>query len=510
MWAGLGIAVLAGIWLRLSTYGQSLVGDELSTLYIVKTNGLGGTIDFVSGDGEISPPLFFVLAWLASKLGSAPELVRMPSMLAGLASLPVYYLLGLRLFSRRAGVIATVIASLSPILIYFSANGRAYSVMLFFLLVSTLAMLIAEDTGRKRWWAVYALATCAAMYSHYTAAFVLAFQLVWLLWCFPAARIPALVSNAAAGLLFLPWLPGYFSDADSPTTPVLEALQGYGFDAKRTAVEQLLFWDISPGDWDLDGRWDAALIVAGVLIALVVVMVKALRSTGLGAWLKGIDRNLVLVIGLCLATPIGALLLGVVSTDIFGGRNLGASWSGIPLLVGALIAAAGPVWGIVSLVVVSAGLLAGSIHLADSGRTEFSYSDAAGYIDSRIGPDDAVIDTSHISPVPLTPLDAYLDFDGDEYRPGLPMGEPPFLPTTPVPDTAKELKQAFELSDRIFLVTLTGHESLVDDNALTFGLTYDLPPGAKVVSQKTFDGIYPITVTVIDPAAADPGAGSSP
>lgn len=500
MWAGLGVAILAGVWLRISTYGQSLVGDELSTLWIVKTHGLGGTIDFVSGDGEISPPLFFILAWLSSKLGSAPELVRLPSLLAGLASLPVYYLLGLRLFGRRAGVVATVIAAISPILIYFSANGRAYSVMLFFILISTLAMLIAAEGGRKRWWAVYALATCLAMYSHYTAAFVLAFQLVWLLWCFPAARIPALVSNAAAAIFFLPWLPSFFSDSDSPTAAILEALQGYGFDAKRTAVEQLLFWEIGPDKWSLDGRWDAALIVAGVLVALAVVVIKAARSTGLGAWLKRIDRNLVLVIGLTLATPIGALILGTFSTDIFGGRNLGASWSGIPLLIGALIAAAGPVWGIVSLLVVSAGLLAGSIHLADIGRTEFRYSEAAEFIDSRIEPGDAVVDTSHITPVPLTPLDAYLDFDGPEYRPGLPEGGPPFLPTSPVPDTAAELDLALGTSNRVFLVTLTGHESLVEDGVLTFGLSYPLPPGTRVVSQKTFDGIYPITVTVIDPA----------
>ncbi|MBK8293946.1 MAG: glycosyltransferase family 39 protein [Solirubrobacterales bacterium] len=498
---GFGLAILAGVWLRISTYGRSLVGDELSTLWIVQNHGLAGTVDFVSGDGEISPPLFFIFAWLATKLGSSPELIRLPSLLAGFLSLPLFYLLGTRLFDRRAGIAATAIASISPILVYFSANGRAYSVAIFLLLASTVAMLAAVDTGRKRWWLVYALASAAAMYTHYTVAFVLAFQLGWLVWCFPKARVPALVANAGATLLFLPWLPGFLSDSNSPTTPILEALQGYGFEAKRTAVEQLLFWEVDAGKWSMDGRWDAALIVAGTLLALTVVLVKAGRTPGFGKWLRRIDRNLVLVIGLVLVTPVGALILGTFSTDIFGGRNLGASWTGIPLLLGALLTAAGPIWGLISLALVSVGLLAGSIHLADRERTEFRYRDAAEFIDARANPGDTVVDSSHITPVPLTPLDAYLGFEGREYRIGLPEGDPPFLPGATVPDTAKQLKDAFRGADRVYIVTLVGQESLVEDGALSFGNEkFDLPAGAKVVQQKTFDGIYPVTVTVIDPA----------
>ncbi len=146
----LGLALLAGVVLRWLVYGQSLVGDELSTLWIVRNHGFTGVVDFVSGDGEISPPLYFLLAWFASKLGSAPDLIRLPSLLAGIASLPLYYLLGLRLFGRAAARFAFAIAALSPILVYFSANGRAYAVMLFFLLLSTLAMLRAAGMVRKR------------------------------------------------------------------------------------------------------------------------------------------------------------------------------------------------------------------------------------------------------------------------------------------------------------------------------------------------------------------------
>ncbi len=45
--------------------------------------------------------------------------------------------------------------------------------MILAVTVSTLGMLLALDTGRARWWVVYAVAACAAVYSHYTCVFVL-------------------------------------------------------------------------------------------------------------------------------------------------------------------------------------------------------------------------------------------------------------------------------------------------------------------------------------------------
>lgn len=499
----LGLALLAGVVLRWLVYGQSLVGDELSTLWIVRNHGFTGVVDFVSGDGEISPPLYFLLAWLASKLGSAPDLIRLPSLLAGIASLPLYYLLGLRLFGRAAARFAFAIAALSPILVYFSANGRAYAVMLFFLLLSTLAMLRAADEGRARWWVVYGIASCLAMYSHYTAAFVLAAQLGWLLVTDPGARVRALVTNAVAALAFLPWIPSYLADADSPTTPILEALQGSGFEAKRIAVEQLLFWHMMPGTWDLGGRWDVIVIVAGVMVAAVGAAVAASRAPGIISRLRSIDRNLVLVLLLIFVTPVGALVLGLFSTDIFGGRNLAAAWTGLPLLLGALLAACGTFWAVAGTALLLTGLTAGSVQLADSGRSEVRYADAAAFIASGADPGDSLIDTSHLTPVPLTPLDAYLTFPGDEYRVNLPESDPPFLPGVAVANPADQVREAFADGERVYLSTLFGHEKVSRDNALHLaGVKYPIPPGWKVTEQRVFDGLYPITVTVID---RDPG-----
>ena len=129
--------------------------------------------------------------------------------------------------------------ALSPFMIFFSGNGRAYTLMIMLLAGSTIAMLLAERdrpqpvVGRLR------APSCLAMYSHYTAFFILAAQLAWLLVMRPGSWIPALVANAGAAVLFLPWIPGLRSDLDSPTTEVLEALQGTGFEAEADRGRRL-------------------------------------------------------------------------------------------------------------------------------------------------------------------------------------------------------------------------------------------------------------------------------
>src|SRR4029079_13021536 len=136
----------------------------------------------VRSTDEITPPLFFVFAWASSKLGSNPEWLRLPSLLAGTASIPLLYLVGKRLLGRADAVGAAALVALSPFMIYYSTEARAYSLMIFFLIVSTLALLRALAGRGTGWWIVYALASAAAMYSHYTASFPLLAQALWALW----------------------------------------------------------------------------------------------------------------------------------------------------------------------------------------------------------------------------------------------------------------------------------------------------------------------------------------
>jgi len=512
-WIVVGVLTLIGLLLRLHDYGQSLVGDELSTLWIVENHNLADTVSFVKGDGEITPPLYFILAWLATRLGDSPELVRLPAMVAGVVSIPLMYELGLRTAGKWSGLASAAIFTCSPFMIYFSANGRAYSIMTLFLIGSTLAMLAGARTGRARWWVLFGAGTCLAMYSHYTAAFVLGAQLLWLLWACPGARKPALISTAVAAVLFLPWLPGLLSDLDSPTTEILSAIQGSGWTAKKIGIETWAFGHplMLPGE--LPGSAVMWAICVGLLIGLASIVFRGLiRAESVRESLAGIPKEYVLVAVLALATPVCEALLLLLGTDLLGARNLTASSYGLLLAMGTIVASAGMVWGSVSAVLVLGGfaVAAGKSMEASAGNPDFI--GAADYIEAESAPDDVVIDAfgAGLSPVPLAPMDFYLRDGQPLYHLNRPSTPPPFLPfTTVIPSQDKLLQRAFRQADgrsiyivkpdalQISSVDDPGHESLDPTQPHWADRELILPRGTELLAAEPFDSLDPPTVLVI-------------
>lgn len=512
----LGLITLAGLILRLFQYDQSLMGDELSTLWIVENNSLRGTIDVVRSHAEITPPFSFVLSWFAAKLGSDPNLIRVPSLIAGTVSIPLLYLLGKRTIGVVAGLAAATVMALSPFMTYFSGNGRAYAVMLLLLIGSTLLMLKAAEDGRARWWIGYAVLSCLAMYTHYTAMFVLLAQLLWLLWVHPAARRPAILANLGAAVFFIPWVPGLRADFDSPTQPVLEALQTKGFDGKRYAFEQWGFGHplIDPA-W-VPGRFVMIVIAAGLAAAAVLTArklwaeAKSRSSSGEKGSTWPIPSGLVLVLLIAIATPLGEALLALVGTDLLGSRNMTASWYGFALSIGALITIPGGMLAVACTCVVLGGYGAAAANLLRGEAKVFNVKGPAKTIDAEAGPGDVVVDMNAVltTPVPQTPLDAYMKSDVPVFLPRLPLGDPPFLPLTPIREPNEEFAEAFAQAEghRVFLLApelVTVEESAQSGKKLKRPVVEPdrvlLPAGAEIVETESFPSYYPwnlYTITV--------------
>lgn len=504
----LGLITLIGLVLRLHLYGRSLLGDELSTLWIVQNHNLLDTVRVVGTNAEITPPLSFILSWFTTRLGDAPELVRLPSLIAGTATIPLVYLLGRKAVGTGAGLVGAAVFALSPFTTYFAANGRGYAVMLLLLAGSTLVMLRGIETSKPVWWVVYGALSALAMYSHYTAAFVLLAQLGWLFVLYPESRIAALVANGFAALLYLPWIPKVMTDFDSPTTDVMEALQGSGLESKLESLVQWVFghqlFDISvfPGT--------AILLVtaAGVLLALGFVIFSRRARSGIeAAPLRG---GFVLLVTIAVATPLAEALLLVIGTDLFGSRNMTASWYGLAPLIGALVVLPGGVVTLVSGALVLGGFGASAVKLwGDSGNL-VAAKEVAGAIDEEAGPGDVVVDSFVASdtPTPLTPLKAHMNNDLPYFALGMPEGPPPFLPfVTQITPPSEKLDQAFgEARGVIFLRVPTGvavvegkpGKPVSQDNYLAERRLV-LPAGAKIESEESFPAFKGSDLYVIDP-----------
>lgn len=492
------VVTLVGLALRLVVWNHSLLGDELSTLWIVREFGLTGTLGEVSSDAEISPPLYFVLAWFATQLGTAPELVRLPALIAGTATIPLSYLLALRLSGRTAGLVAAAVMALSPFMVTFSATGRAYSLMVAMLICSTVTMLFAMRKGRAGWWVPFALFTCLAMYSHYTAVYYLAAQLVWLLFVSPPSRLSGILATGGAVLLYLPWIPSMLDDLDSPTLPILEAIQGTALSDKWLGVKQLL-----AGQPLIDPSNLALLLVAIGVIVLAAGLVLGRAGIRTESEPAGPSprQALVLVLALTFATAIAEALLALAGTDTFGARNLAATWAALPALAGFAAAVATPALGITGAVLLLAGFAAGAVKVADPDSASLDFRSAAAFIDQEAAPGDVILDMTFVSPVPLTSLDVYLPQGRTEFRPRIPSDEPPFmLAAGPAGQDQKVLDRALAATGNGSLFVLTSREPVepgAEEELFTSEEGATLPEGWKVVGTGTFPGHLPLTVTEV-------------
>ena len=193
-------------------FHQSLFGDELFLYLDVHGRSLGQVLSAVH-DTEKTPPLGFMLAWLFARGSDATVLVRLPSVIASVATVPLLYLLGARTVGKAAGFAAALLYALSPFAIFYGSENRAYGQVACLVVLSTLALVIALEDRRIRWWALYVLATAAAVYTHYIAALVLVPQAAWALWTHRESARQQLVAGGVVVLLFVPWLPFFVTQA---------------------------------------------------------------------------------------------------------------------------------------------------------------------------------------------------------------------------------------------------------------------------------------------------------
>jgi len=391
----------AGVALRLALARQSLFADELSTHWIVAGRGLGDVISVVHTDAEITPPLFFVASWLTTRIDLAPELLRAPSLLAGAATIPLVYLLGARTVGRRAALVTAALTTCSPFMAYYAAEARGYALMVALVLGSTLCMLAAVDRGGARWWIAYAACACAAVYTHYTAVFALAGQLGWLLWAHPEARRPALAASAGAAVAFLPWLSGLQGDLESPTTDILSALQPFTPTYVRTSVAH---WAIG---FPYATAGTAVADLPGVPALAAVALALALAAAGIARRLRTLrrpDRDLALVIVLAASVPVGTAIASALGSNLFGTRNLAASWPAFALCLAAFLLAAGPRLGLAAAALAIGAFAVGGLKLLDRDFQRPDYRGAAALVERSAAAGDVVVDGVSLSPagVPTT------------------------------------------------------------------------------------------------------------
>jgi uncharacterized membrane protein len=422
-----GLTLLAFL-LRLASIDQSLFQDEFWTYGVVTGNSLTGVVsDVFSGKGaeaSVTPPLHYLLAWVASQFGDPTIWIRVPSLILGTATVPAIYLLGRRIFGSAVGLLAAALLALSPFAIYYSTEARAYATLVFLVTLSTLALLRALDRAGRGWWIVYATSVCAALYTHYTAIFVVGAQALWAFWVYRDRFRTLLIVHVAIVLGYLPWVPGYLEQRrNNPNN--IEAIGAIGLNtvgadlhphevsvgAFFPSVARILPGHPFLGLESIPGRAGVALVVLAGATAAVAAIVRLARNES--------PRHLrvhapsVLIAILALATPLGLLAYGAVGPDLYTPRNMSASIPALAIVLGAFLTSGGRRVATVAAALVLAAFAIGAERTFDRDTQRPEFRRVAHFLDDAVGPGDRVVDQSRSELLgsqreSLGPLNPYL------------------------------------------------------------------------------------------------------
>jgi hypothetical protein len=173
-----------------------------------------------------SPPLYFLLlhGWVRL-FGTSEMATHVLSLIFSLATVPVAFWAGRRVFGRAAGWIAAVMAATTPYLTVYARETRMYSLLVFLGLLAALGFVEVFVHGRRRWIPLLVAALTLSIYTHNWALFVAAGAAAAVVPCWFVRHdrnrlvVEAVLVFGAVGLLYLPWLPTLWYQAHHTAAP---------------------------------------------------------------------------------------------------------------------------------------------------------------------------------------------------------------------------------------------------------------------------------------------------
>jgi mannosyltransferase len=209
-WQVVGLTALAFALRVACLTAQSLWRDEVDALRFATApwRELLSTFTRPGWNG----PLYFVLlrGWIVLT-GQSEFALRYASLMFGVATVALAFVLARRLVGRSAAVLFVVFAALSPYFTWYSQESKMYTLVLALVTLAVYALKRAIGTNAVRWWMTLAVATTLAFYAQILAALLIPVEvLLALIWGAGARHrrwwIGGLIALACSTLPYLPLL----------------------------------------------------------------------------------------------------------------------------------------------------------------------------------------------------------------------------------------------------------------------------------------------------------------
>jgi 4-amino-4-deoxy-L-arabinose transferase-like glycosyltransferase len=290
-----GLTVVAAA-LRFATLThQSLWFDEAQAVHEMRLS-LGAMLHAWSAN-EPNPPLYFVVGWLWTHVfGAGVAGLRSLSAVIGTATVPLVYLAGRELVSRRASLFAAALVTLSPFMIWYAQEAREYGLLAALSAASLLFFARAwrAPAGHRdlMWWTVF---SGLALLTQYFALFLVGAEALLLLYRRRDAGIVlALVALAIVEGTLIPHLvahqshPAGWIDNFRLSVRIRQVPVAFGFSPQYQSHTALSYGLLA----------SAVLVGAMIVLLLVGADGPELRGAGLAGGLAAVVLLVPLVLAL--------------------------------------------------------------------------------------------------------------------------------------------------------------------------------------------------------------------
>jgi len=174
------LCFLVGFALRFYSFDQkSLWIDEVHTFNDSRDNLKGQLIFYKENPTTLHPPLFYILTHLFYPFDKPEKDLRIIPLIFGTLSIPIFYLLS-RSFASAIAFPCTLSLTFMTYHIYFSQDGRMYSLLMFFGMLTLYFFMKYLKTHNKIYLAFVAIGYAVLFHASYSSILFIAFsQLLW-------------------------------------------------------------------------------------------------------------------------------------------------------------------------------------------------------------------------------------------------------------------------------------------------------------------------------------------
>ncbi len=236
--------IILGLILRSLSLNQSLWLDEAINVLAAKNYSFVALITQYAR-ADFHPPGYSIILWTWGRLfGFSEVAMRIPSVIFGIVSVWLVYLIGRKLHSKYLGLLSAFLFAINPLHIYYSQEARMYSLATLAVLINFF-LFIKLLKKEKLYFSFLILSNYLILMSDYVAYLVFPVQLILSIFFYRFIKKKWLVSIIVSLLLSFWWWPFFIDQLSIGTTTAL-ALPAWklavgGFDIKAVPLTFVKF-----------------------------------------------------------------------------------------------------------------------------------------------------------------------------------------------------------------------------------------------------------------------------